>query len=454
MTPRRVTPRHRKLVWLVLGLLVVAAAAAAFAWQARRPPPTVATVVEPLARGTFVREVTGTGVIEAARERALAFPAGGNVAEVRTAEGAWVEVGEVLARLDVAALERDVEAVGASLASARAERARLEAQQRVDRLELESSVRQSEDALVRAERARDDAAREVDLARRLFDVGATASEGVRAGEEALDATERALQQARLSVSSTRSRLVNLDQLAAAQIAASDAQLAQFEINLRNLEARLQGAILVAPFAGVVTVVNVRTGDQVGTQPVITVVDTDELQVRGRFDENRAAELLVGQGAVIVPDADAGVRLAARLARISPVAQREGAGAQVSAVLAFDAPPGANVRPGYTVTVRVRVREIPDALLVPLEAISGRDGTSYVVRVLADAGAGTAEYVPVEVLERNPTVAAVRVGPTVGDPPAVGLREGDLVAVVNVDAIADGARVALAAATRGGRALDD
>lgn len=453
MTPSRAAPRRRKLVWLVLVALVVTAAAATFAWQARRPAPAVATVAEPLARGTFVREVTGTGVIEAARERALAFSTGGNVADVRVAEGAWVEAGEVLARLDVAALERDVEAVGASLASARVDRERLEAQQRVDRLELESSVRQSEDAQVRAERARDDAAREVNLARRLFDVGATASEGVRAAEQALDAAERALQQARLTVSSARSRLVNLDQLAAAQIAASDAQLAQLEINLRNLEARLQGAVMVAPFGGVVTVVNVRTGEQVGTQPLITVVDTAELQVRGRFDENRAVELLVGQGAVIVPDADAGVRLAARLTRISPVAQREGAGAQVSAVLAFDTPPGANVRPGYTVTVRVRVREIADALLVPLEAISGRDGTSYVVRVLADGGGATAEHVPVEVLERNPTFAAVRLGPTGPDPAAVGLREGDLVAVVNVDAIADGARVA-PAATRGGRALGD
>ncbi len=454
MTGRSEPPRRRRWIWVLLGVVAVAAVVAAFAWQARRPASAVATVVEPLARGTFVREVTGTGVIEAARERALAFSAGGNVAEVRATDGLMVEAGEFLARLDVAALERDAEAVRASLASARADRARLEAQQRVDRLELEAAARQADDGQVRAERARDDAARESDLARRLFDVGATASEGVRAAEQALDAAERSLLQARLGASSARSRLTNLDQLATAQIAASDAQLSQLEINLRNIGARLEGAVLVAPFRGVVTLVNVRPGDQVGTQPVITVVDADDLQVRGRFDENRAAELLVGQGAVIVPDADAGVRLPARLARISPVAQREGAGALVSAVLAFDAPPGATVRPGYTVTVRVRVREIPDALLVPLEAISVRDGTSYVVRVVSDASDATAEHVPVEVLERNPTVAAVRAVGAAGATAPVALREGDLVAVVNVDAIADGARVALATTTRGGRALGD
>ncbi|MBW6455157.1 MAG: HlyD family efflux transporter periplasmic adaptor subunit [Trueperaceae bacterium] len=445
---------RRRRLWLVGAVVLVVLVAAVAVWQARRPAPAVATVVEPLARGPFVREVTGTGVVEAARERALAFEGGGSVAEVRVVEGVTVEAGEVLARLDVAALERDAEAVRASLASARADRARLEPQQRVDRLELESSVRQAEDALVRAERARDDAAREAQLAQQLFDVGATASVALRAAEEALDAAERALQQARLTASSARSRLTNLDQLAAAQIAASDAQLAQLEINLRNLEARLQDAVLVAPFAGVVTVVSVRSGDRVGTQPVISVVDTDELQVRGRFDENRAVELFVGQSAAIVPDADASVRLAASLDRISPVAQRDGAGAQVSAVLTFDEPPGATVRPGYTVTVRVRVREIADALLVPLEAISGSGEASYVVRVLADDGVGTAEHVPVEVLERNPTVAAVRVGPVAEGTAGAGLRAGDLVAVVDVDAIADGDRVSFAAPDRGGAGLGD
>jgi HlyD family secretion protein len=445
---------RRRRFWLVALVLVLVGVVAVVVWQARRPAPALATVVEPLERGAFVREVTGTGVVEAERERALAFSFGGTVAEVRAVEGATVGAAEVLARLDVDALERDAEAVRASLASARADRDRLEAQQRVDRLELESTVRQAEDALVRAERARDDAAREAELARRLFDVGATSSVALRAAEEALDAGERSLQQARLTASSARSRLLNLDQLAAAQIAASDAQLAQLEINLRNLEARTRDAVLVAPFAGVVTLVNVRPGDQVATQPVITVVDTDELQVRGRFDENRAVELFVGQRADIVPDADASVRLAASLARISPVAQREGAGAQVSAVLTFDEPPGATVRPGYTVTVRVRVREIADALLVPLEAISGPDGARYVVRVVADDGVGTAEHVPVEVLERNPTVAAVRAGPGPEGAAEGELRQGDLVAVVDVDAIADGARVTFASPDVGGPTLGD
>jgi hypothetical protein len=44
--------------------------------------------------------------------------------------------------------------------------------------------------------------------------------------------------------------------------------------------------------------------------------------------------------------------------------------------------------------------------------------------------GTVRRVPVQVLERNPTVAAV----------TADLRAGDLIAVINLDALGDGAAV--------------
>jgi HlyD family secretion protein len=387
-----------------------------------------------LAVGAFVREVTGTGVVEAVRERALSFPSGGTVAEVAVAEGARVEAGETLARLDGAALERELTSVRSSLASAQADRERLIAQQGVDRLDLEAAVAQAEDQRALAATTLSDAARNLETAGRLLAAGAASRDEVRSAEAALDSARRALTQADLGVESARSRLANLDQLAAAQRANAAAQVAQLETQVANLEARRTDTTIVAPFAGVVTAVNVKSGDLVGTQPVLTLADTSLLRVRGRFDENRAVELAVGQPAVVVPDADASQRVPARVERISPVALREGGSAQVTVDLAFDvaAPLDATLaRPGYTVTVRVRVRELDDALLMPLEAITERDGERFVLRVERGEGdVGTARRVAVTVLERNPTVAAVT-----GD-----LRPGDLIAVINLDAIDDGATV--------------
>jgi len=433
--------RGRRILVGAVVLVVVGVAAGAL-WRSGRPPAATATLVEPLAVGAFVREVTGTGVVEAVQERFLAFSSGGTVAEVRVAEGTRVEAGETLARLDGAALERDAASVRTSLASARADGARLSAQQGVDRLDLESAVAQAENQRAQAARSFDDAQRDLDVARRLFDAGAASRDQVRAAEGALDAARRALTQADLTVQTARSRLANLDQLASAQRASSAAQIGQLETQLANLEARLADTAILAPFAGVVTAVGVKSGDLVGTQPVITLADTGVLRVRGRFDENRAADLSVGQRAVIVPDADASRRLGAFVDRISPVALREGGTAQVTVDLAFDPAEELDAtlaRPGYTVTVRVRVRELSDVLLMPLEAITERDGETFVMRVERGEGdTGIAHRVAVRVLERNPTVAAVE-----GD-----LRADDLIAVINIDALGDGDAVTFPKVTGG------
>ncbi len=431
MTPTAArSPTRRRALVALIALAAVAVAGTAL-WNASRAPTPLATLVEPLAVGPFVREVTGTGFVEAVRERALSFPTGGTVAEVAVAEGSRVDAGETLARLDSAALERELTSVRSALTSAQADRERLAAQQGVDRLDLEAAVAQAVDQQARAATTLADAERALETVGRLFAAGAASRDEVRGAESALDTARRAGTQADLGVETARSRLANLDQLAAAQRASSAAQVAQLETQLANLEARRTDTTIVAPFAGVVTAVNVKSGDLVGTQPVLTLADTSLLRVRGRFDENRAVELAVGQPAVVVPDADATRRLAARIERISPVAVREGGSAQVTVDLAFDpevALDAALARPGYTVTVRVRVRELDDALLMPLEAITESDGQSFVLRVERGEGdVGTASRVPVTVLERNPTVAAVE-----GD-----LRPGDLIAVINLDAIDDG-----------------
>lgn len=429
-----------------VGLLVllVVATAGAFLWRANRPATAIATLAEPLAQGTFVREITGTGVVEAVEERALGFSGGGTVAEIPATEGQRVEAGQVLARLDTATLERDAAAARTSLASARADGERLAVQQAVDRLDLEAAAVQGEDQVARAGRNLEDARRDLDTTQRLYAAGAASRDQVRTADGAVDTAERALAQAELALATARSRLANLDLLAASQSAGSVAQIAQLETQLANLESRMADATIVAPFAGVVTSVGAKPGDLVGSQPVLTLADTAHLRVRGRFDENRAAALAAGQRAVIVPDADAGQRLPATVERISPVAQRDAGGtAQVTVLLDF-APEAVLearlARPGYTVTVRVRVRELPDALLMPLEAITERDGETFVVRIEPGAaGGGTAHRVAVTVLERNPTVAAVT-----GE-----LRPGDLVAVIDLDSLSDGASVSFPEVTRGG-----
>ena len=431
--------RRRRVVW-ILAIVIVIGVAAVVALRSRGGPPVQQVVVEPAETGRFVREVTGSGTIEATRERGLAFSGGGTVAEVLVEEGDAVTEGQALIRLDVAELQRNVASTRVSLQSARAELERTLAQLSVDRLDAESAVVQAEDRRLQA--VADLRSREADVERveRLLELGAASRDELRDVRDARDAAARALEQAQLSLDAARSRLANQRSLAQAQRASAEANVARLETDLANLQARIEDAVLSAPFGGVVATLAVEVGDATGTQPVASIADPSELRIRASFDENRAAELAVGLPADIVPDADTRLRLPAEVVRLAPVAAREGGSAQVEAMLAFaegalegDVP----VRPGYTVTARVRVADLEEMLLIPLEAITEDEtGDSFLFRVDRgeEPGSGTARRVEVDPVDRNATVAAV-------DPDGTdGLSGGDTIAVVGIDELEDGAPV--------------
>lgn len=435
--------------WLVLTLLIIALAAAAFAFIRRRSGPSGQhTVVERIIESDFVREVTGTGVAQAEQARTLSFIGSGTVAEILVNEGENVEAGTLLARLNTSSLERDIASTQASLQSARADLERLRSQLDIDRLEVASAKASANDALATAQEALADAERQLNTTQQLFEAGAASQQELNSAREAVSQAERQVNRAEISLQSASSREASFGQLAAAQLASSEAQIASLETTLGNLEERMGEATLSAPFAGVVTDIGFEVGDSVGPGGAegIHLVDVSTLTVEARFDENRALELAQGQSATIAPDAAPDRRLDATVSRVSAVAARENNTAQVIAELTFDenaqeAVQQGLIRPGYTVTARVIVNKIEDALLVPLEAISEEDQVSWVYRIEETApGEGTAVRTELEVLDRNATVAAVK---------SDSLSEDSLIAVINLEMLEDGSAVQYTPLAEGG-----
>jgi len=449
-TPTRSRRRGWRIFWILLLLAGVAAGAYyVFVARTQAGPPAVNVVAEPVTQGRFVREVTGSGVIEAERERALAFQTGGTIADVPIDEGDVITEGALLARLDDAELQRSLASTRASLASARADLTRTLAQQDADALDTENAVAQASDRLSNARADLRDREATVTRIERLLDLGAASRNELQTARDAVAAAERAVEQAELSLAAAERRRDNQVSLADASRASAEANVARLETDLANLEARLADTELRAPFTGVVATLTAEEGDVVGTQAIVEIADPGVLRIRASFDENRASELAVGMPADVVPDADTRLRFPATVERLSPVAAREGGTAQVDAILRFDPDvaetfrdDGQIVRPGYTVTVRVRVAEIDQALLVPLEALTATeegDAPSVLYGVTPEpveegpVTRGTARRIPVTPLETNPTVAAL-------EPGASGVEAGDWIIVVGVDAVEDGATV--------------
>ena len=426
--------------WLLIIVAVVLVAGVAFVFLRRSSAPQGArTAVERVTAGEFTRDVSGTGVVEAAQERTLTFGMSGTVAEIPVQEGARVAAGTVLARLDTAALERDLASNQASLASAQADARRLAAQQRVDELDTASGVDTARSSLENAREALREAQTSLSTAQRLFDAGATSQSDLTAAQDAAAQAQRAVSQAEAALQTAESRNASFAQLSDAQTSSSEATIAGLETTIANLQENLGEATLTAPFAGVVSSVGFDVGDQVSAAggAAVTLVDTSSLSVKADFDENRALELAAGQSASIVPDADTNRSFEAVVRRVSPVANRDGSAAQVEAELDFTggaqgAVDAGLIKPGYTVTARVTVNDIENTLLVPLEAVSEEDNTNWVYKVTQSApGEGVAERVTLDVLDRNATLAAAQ---------SDDLNAGDLIAVINLDTLEDGGPV--------------
>ena len=418
--------------WIILALVGIGIVAAVFAVVRRNAgPETQRTLVGRVESGEFRREVSGTGTIASATERDVSFASAGTINAILVAEGDEVAAGDVLATLETGSLERDLASTSSSLVSARAELNRTQAQQQVDQLDLENTTLSARNTVAVAEEALATAQATFAVTSRLFERGAASQNELDTARETVTNAERDLSTARISLQSAETRVNSSASLTDAQLASARAQISALETTIGNIEEQISEAQLSAPFAGTVSAIGFEVGDTAPTPGGIELVDISNLFVRTTFDENRAAELRSGQSATITPDADASQTLAATVRRVSRVAVRNNSAAQVDAELDFDDELSEDqkglVRPGFTVTTRVSVNDIGEALLVPLEAITEENGVSYVYKVTEEDDA-QAQRVTLDVLDRNATIAAAE---------SDALAAGDLIALINLSDIEDG-----------------
>ena len=432
--------RRRTRRWLILGILVIAIGAAAFGIVRRaRAPSFQRTVVERLERGTFVREASGTGVIEAAQESSLTFRTGGTVAEIFVGEGDRVESGALLARQDTSALDRELALSQANLQSAQADRQRILAQQQADRLDVRNATVSAEGALANARTELGNAQSALETATQLSAVGGISQDEVEAAEEAQAQAQRRVNETQLSLDTAREREAAFDQLASAQRTSAEATVASIETTIANTRQRIAEADIVAPFAGIVTAIDLKVGESAEplAQDAVRLVDTSSLRVTADFTENRAVDLTVGQPATIIPDADQRQRFEGIVERIGATARQTQGAAQVEVAFRFadsarDAIERGLVKPGFNVDVRVIVNRLDDVVLVPLQAISEEDNETWLYRVdEVESGRGAVERVDIEILDQNNTVAAVT---------GTSLGEDDLIALINLDELEPGEEV--------------
>lgn len=478
-------------------LLVVAAAVAGLLWSLgigfpRPPQPVDAARVR---RGDLEVVLAITGAFEA-RAVDLGFSLAGRLAWA-VSEGAAMRRGEVLARLEASELlaaveqarhaarasEEEVQRAAAQVAAAAAEVERVQAAWKAARAQVEQAlsglraaqanlarvrsgarafeVRQAEAAVAAARAAWEQARRNAELLDRLFREGAVSQaqrDAARAEEEAararLEQAEASLAGLRRGASPEELRMAEAEverarsahrtaraqaeeaeagvraaraalEQARSGLAGAKARAAASEASWRAAVARLEQAALRAPFDGVVTRVYVQPGATVGPSLPVLSFAAPGGWVVAEVDEADVGRVRLGQRARVKADAYPGVAVGARVTRVGGQVEVRTGTRVVRVRLELDRP--VPFRVGTSVDVDLLLRTVPDVLLIPAEAVTSLEDGGAQVYVVEG---GVVRVRRVRAGERNDRYAAV----------LDGLREGELVALVEPGRLRDGQRV--------------
>lgn len=168
-----------------------------------------------------------------------------------------------------------------------------------------------------------------------------------------------------------------------------AQLTTAQSELHTAEGQRRLLDVRAPLDGTVTKVNARPGDSVDPSTLLAeVVDLSRLVASASIRSIDAAqvkrgqrvELSQGSGTGARPETPVGPLASTTIAYVAPQVDT----ATDTVIVRARIPPGASLRPGQFVNVRVVTEERPDRLAVPVESVVQGPGGSEVAVVEGDA----------------------------------------------------------------------
>ncbi len=182
---------------------------------------------------------------------------------------------------------------------------------------------------------------------------------------------------------------------ATDIAIQQAAVAQAEAALQQARLNLDDAALTAPFAGVISQVNVVTGTlSNNAQPAMQLIDRNPLHVDLRLSENDVAQVQLGQPVSLAVASLNGWDTTGKVSYIAPAANNSN-GVVTYAVRVSFPDTDAKVRVGMTADLVITTGHRDNVLLVPNSALLPK-GTGHAVQVMTTDAQGKPTTREVEV----------------------------------------------------------
>jgi HlyD family secretion protein len=370
--------KSRKGVWILLGVMLLAAGAGVYAWRSAGAFSTVevATVTPVIEQaggapaGTPV--LTASGYLVARREAIVSSKIQGRLKELRVEEGSEVKTGDILARLESADYEAQLDRAKAQLQQA------------------EAAVVSADATIQRSQADLAEAQRQLGVNQKLAADKLVPIDTLDAARSRVRVAEAALAQS----NADRTR--------------STAALGQSKADVSLAEAQLANTIIRAPFSGTVVKKMAEIGESVAPIPpgvnistasgaIVALADLATLEMEADVSEANVARLTEAQPAEVSVEAFPDRKYKAVLRQIIPTADRTKATVltkvtlvekdkdlkpEMSAKVTFLEPPkadapAANAAPGRP------------TILVAQSAVVTRDGHSNVFEIVNGRAAARA-----------------------------------------------------------------
>lgn len=369
LQPKR---RRRSRRWMLLPLLVLLAAGGWYGWKNwYAKAPTDAVLTEAAERGDLENSVTAAGLLSPIKDVDVGAQVSGQLKSVKVEIGDMVKEGDLIAEIDSASIETQIEINEAELANLKA--------QMIDKT-----------AQV--------VLREANLTRQRALVA-----GNSAAQSALDEAVAALATARASVESLE-----------AQIRKQEAQLKDSRISLGYTK-------IYAPMSGTIVNISAKEGQTLNANQsaptIVTMADLSTMTVEAEVSEADVGKLRVGMEAYFTLLGQPGKRYTGTLRQIQPTPQTENNVVLYYAL--FDvANPEGTLMMNMTAQVFFVQSAARDVLTIPVAALSSDDGKGR-ADVTVVATDGTRETRPVETGIRNRVRVEIKSGLSDGDAVVVG-----------------------------------
>ncbi len=299
----------------------------------------------------IARSVVATGKVQPITKVEVKSKASGIVTRLDTDINAQVKQGQVLAQLDQQEILDQVAAQKAQLAAAESNARAAAASIQYDRVNAEAP--------------------DLPMYKNTYERNLQMSKQGVVSQQSLDDA----QQKYLAAANTRDKAVSQISVDSSKLRQAEAQVAQAQASLKQLEEQLGYTTVISPMDGTILSRDVEIGDAVSSilvlgstaTLVMTIGDTTQVYVQGKVDESDIGKVYLGQAARIKVESFKDKTFQGKVTKIAPLGVEKDNVTTFEVRVSIDNP-GGELKTNMTANAEILLEEHKNVLTVPEQAV--------------------------------------------------------------------------------------